>query len=429
MLDPVLLREQPQDVRERLERRGVNLRQELDFLRRLDAERREILPVLENTRKARKDVGLQIARTKKAGKPNDELTKAGQEHGIQIKEQEDKLKKVEQDRHELMLVLPNLPHESVPIGRSDADNEEVRRHGELPAFDFTPKLHWDLGTELGILDFERAAKIARSRFAVLIGAGARLERALIDFMLDLHAREHGYLEIEPPFLANADALVGTGNLPKFEEDLFKVTGDWDLYMIPTAEVPLCNLHREEILNSAVLPIRYTAYTPCFRREAGSYGKDVRGLIRQHQFDKVEMVAYTTPEQSYDVLEELTTHAEKVLKCLGLPFRTVLLCAGNMGFAAAKTYDIEVWLPGQNAYREISSCSNTEAFQARRANIRFRREGKKGKLEFVHTLNGSGVAVGRALIAVLENYQQRDGSVIIPDVLRSYMHGLEVIEPK
>ena len=429
MLDPVLLREQPYDVRERLERRGVNLRQELDFLRRLDAERREILPVLENTRKARKDVGQQVARAKKAGKPNDDLTKAGQEHGIQIKEQEDKLKKVEQDRYELMLMLPNLPHESVPIGKSEADNEEVRRHGELPAFDFTPKPHWDLGGKLGILDFERAAKIARSRFAVLIGAGAGLERALINFMLDLHAREHGYTEIEPPFLANADALVGTGNLPKFEEDLFKVTGNWNLYMIPTAEVPLCNLHREEILNGAVLPIRYTAYTPCFRSEAGSYGKDVRGLIRQHQFDKVEMVAYTTPEQSYDVHEELTAHAEKVLECLGLPFRTVLLCTGNMGFAAAKTYDIEVWLPGQNAYREISSCSNTEAFQARRANIRFRREGKKGKLEFAHTLNGSGVAVGRAFIAVLENYQQRDGSVVIPDVLRPYMHGLEVIEPK
>ena len=429
MLDPVLLREQPDDVRERLERRGVNLRQELDFLRRLDAERREILPVLENARKARKDVGQQVARAKKEGKPADGLMKAGQEYGIQIKEQEGKLAKVEQERQELMLTLPNLPHESVPIGKSEADNQEVRRHGELPAFDFTPKPHWDLGAQLGILDFERAAKIARSRFAVLIGAGARLERALIDFMLDLHAREHGYTEIEPPFLANADALTGTGNLPKFEEDLFKVTGDWDLYMIPTAEVPLCNLHREEILDGAALPIRYTAYTPCFRSEAGSYGKDVRGLIRQHQFDKVEMVAYTTPEQSYDVHEELTGHAEKVLECLGLPFRTVVLCTGEMGFAAAKTYDIEVWLPAQNAYREISSCSNTEAFQARRANIRFRREGKKGKPEFAHTLNGSGVAVGRALIAVLENYQRRDGSVVIPDVLRPYMRGLEVIEPK
>jgi len=307
------------------------------------------------------------------------------------------------------------------------DNQEVRRHGEIPSFDFTPQAHWDLGSSLGILDFERGAKIARARFAVLSGAAARLERALIDFMLDLHTREHGYIEIAPPFLANADALTATGNLPKFEEDLFKVTGDWDLYLIPTAEVPLCNLHREEILDGRDLPIRYTAYTPCFRSEAGSYGKDVRGLIRQHQFDKVEMVAYTTPEQSYDVHEELTGHAEEVLKRLGLPFRTVVLCTADMGFASAKTYDIEVWLPSQNAYREISSCSNTEAFQARRAGIKFRREGK-GKTAFVHTLNGSGVAVGRALIAVLENYQQRDGSVVIPTALRPYMRGLEVIEP-
>ena len=431
MLDPALLRDHLDDVRARLELRGLNRRDELDFLARLDAERREILPVLESARRARKEVGAQIARAKGEGKPADGLgglLKAGQEYGTQIKEQAGKLEKVEQERRELLLTLPNLPHESVPVGRTTDANQEVRRHGTVPAFDFTPKAHWDLGPALGILDFDRAAKIARARFAVLVGAGARLERALIDFMLDLHTREHGYIEIAPPFLANADALTGTGNLPKFEEDLFKVTGDWDLYLIPTAEVPLCNLHAGEILDGRTLPIRYTAYTPCFRSEAGSYGKDVRGLIRQHQFNKVEMVAYATPEQSHDVHETLTAHAEEVLTQLGLPYRTVILCTGDMGFASAKTYDIEVWLPGQNAYREISSCSNTEAFQARRANIKFRREGK-GKAEFVHTLNGSGVAVGRALIAVLENYQQRDGSVVIPEVLRRYMRGLEVIEPQ
>ena len=427
MLDPNLLREQPDEVRDRLETRGTDLREQIERLSRLDSERRKILPVLEEARRVRKKAGEQIARAKQQGKPADDLIKAGQEHGNQIKEQEGLLEKVEQARQELLLTLPNLPHESVPIGKAAVDNQEVRRHGELPSFDFTPQAHWDLGSSLGILDFERGAKIARARFAVLSGAAARLERALIDFMLDLHTGEHGYMEIAPPFLTNANALTATGNLPKFEEDLFKVTGDWDLYLIPTAEVPLCNLHREEILDGRDLPIRYTAYTPCFRSEAGSYGKDVRGLIRQHQFDKVEMVAYTTPEQSYDVHEELTGHAEEVLKRLGLPFRTMVLCTADMGFASAKTYDIEVWLPSQNTYREISSCSNTEAFQARRGGIKFRREGK-GKAAFVHTLNGSGVAVGRALIAVLENYQQRDGSVVIPTALRPYMRGLEVIEP-
>ena len=429
MLDPVLLREHVDDVRARLYQRGVDLRQELDVLTQLDAERREILPVLENARRSRKEVGGQIARAKKEGRSFDELLRAGQVHGEQIKAQEEKLERVEHERHQLSLTLPNLPHESVPVGKTEAENIEVRRHGEPPTFDFTPQAHWDLGPTLGILDFERGAKIARSRFTVLVGAGARLERGLIDFMLDLHTSEHGYTEIEPPFLANAGALTGTGNLPKFEEDLFKITGDWDLYLIPTAEVPLCNLHRDEILQGATLPIRYAAYTPCFRSEAGSYGKDVRGLIRQHQFDKVELVAYATPEQSYDIHEELTGHAEAVLKRLGLPFRTMVLCTGDMGFASAKTYDIEVWLPSQNTYREISSCSNTEAFQARRANIRFRREGQKAKPQLVHTLNGSGVAVGRALIAILENYQQRDGSVVIPEALRPYMRGQEVIQAR
>ena len=422
-----MLRDHRDEVRNRLELRGVSLQRELDVLERLDADRRQILPLLENARRARKVLGAQIAQAKSQGGSADDLLDKGQRYGVEIKEHEAKLERVEQERGLLSLALPNVPHESVPVGTSSDDNVEIRRHGDPPVFDFEPKAHWDLGPALGILDFERAAKIARARFAVLVGAGARLSRALIDFMLDLHICQHGYVEIEPPFLANAAALTGTGNLPKFEEDLFKVTGDWDLYLIPTAEVPLCNLHRDEILDGRTLPIRYAAYTPCFRSEAGSYGKDVRGLIRQHQFDKVEMVAYTTPEQSYQVHEELTGHAEEVLKQLGLPFRTVALCTGDMGFAAAKTYDIEVWLPSQDAYREISSCSNTEAFQARRANIKFRREGK-GKPEFVHTLNGSGVAVGRALIAVLENYQRRDGSVLIPEALRPYMHGLETIKP-
>ena len=428
MLDPSLIRDHLDYVRTRMDRRGINLRSELDLVARLDAERREILPVLESARRARKEVGAQIARAKREGQSAEEFLKTGQEYGAKIREQEKKLEKVEHECQALLLTLPNLPHESVAVGRTEADNQEVRRHLDLPTFNFEPKAHWDLGPALGILDFDRAAKIARSRFAVLVGAGARLERALIDFMLDLHTGVHGYVEIEPPFLANAHALTSTGNLPKFEADLFKVTGDWDLYLIPTGEVPLCNLHADEILDGRTLPIRYAAYTPCFRREAGSYGQDVRGLIRQHQFDKVELVAYATPEQSYDVHEELTGHAEEVLKQLGLPFRTVALCTGDIGFASAKTYDLEVWLPGQNTYREISSCSNTEAFQARRANIKFRGEGK-GKPEFVHMLNGSGVAVGRALIAILENYQQRDGSVVIPEVLRPYMRGLEVIESR
>jgi len=314
----------------------------------------------------------------------------------------------------------------VPAGKSSGDNVEVRRHGTPRTFDFPPQAHWDLGPALGIIDFERGTKIAGARFTVLTGAAARLERALINFMLSLHTREHGYLEVAPPFLANTASLTGTGNLPKFETDLFKIAGEWDLYLVPTAEVPLTNMHRGEILDGRTLPIRYTAYTPCFRSEAGSYGADVRGLIRQHQFDKVELMAFSDPDHSYDELERLTSNAEEVLKRLELPYRTVLLCTGDMGFASAKTYDIEVWLPGQNTYREISSCSNTEAFQARRASIKYRPEGT-GKAEFVHTLNGSGLAVGRTLIAILENYQQADGSVVIPDALRPFMDGAAAIK--
>jgi seryl-tRNA synthetase len=430
MLDPALLRERLDDVRTRLGTRSEDHNADIDRLVKADIARRAIIPELETNRRARKLVGEQVARARKAGENGaalDELMQLGQEHGAVIKALEARLGTVEAERDACARTLPNLPHASVPIGSSEADNVEVRRHGEPTRFDFKPQPHWELGTALGIIDFERAVRMAASRFAVLTGAGARLARALINFMLDLHTGEHAYTEVEPPFLANAAALTGTGNLPKFEHDLFKVAGDWDLYLIPTAEVPLCNLHREEIVDGRLLPARYVAYTPCFRSEAGSYGKDVRGLIRQHQFDKVELVAFATPETSWDVHEELTLHAEEVLKRLGLPYRTVLLCTGDMGFASAKTYDLEVWLPGHDAYREISSCSNTEAFQARRAGIRFRRDGK-GKPEHLHTLNGSGVAVGRALVAILENYQQRDGSVVIPAVLRPYMRGIEVIEP-
>ena len=427
MIDPTLLREQPDEVRARLAARGNDLREELNRIATLDSERRSILPLLESTRRTRKDIGEQIAEAKKAGQSADDLIRIGQEHGAAIKEHEAKLEVVEAERVDRALKLPNLPDPSVPVGGSEADNVEVRRHGEPTAFSFDAQPHWDLGPSLGILDFERGAKLAGARFSVLTAAGARLSRALINFMLDLHTTEHGYTEIAPPFLANSAALTGTGNLPKFESDVFKVQGEWDLYLIPTAEVPLCNLHQGEILDGQLLPARYVAYTPCFRSEAGSYGKDVRGLIRQHQFDKVELVAYAKPEESWDVHEALTLHAEEVLKRLGLPYRTMILCTGDMGFASAKTYDIEVWLPGQNAYREISSCSNTEAFQARRAGIRFRPDGK-GKPKYVHTLNGSGVAVGRAVVAILENFQQADGTVVVPEVLRSYMGGLEVIEP-
>src|SRR5207249_9755895 len=313
------------------------------------------------------------------------------------------------------------PHASVPDGRSAAENAEIRRHGVPRSFDFTAQPHWDLGPALGILDFERGTRIAGARFSVLSGAGARLSRALINFMLDLHTREHGYVEIEPPFLANTASLTGTGQLPKFEQDLFKIAGAWDLFLIPTAEVPLTNLHRGEILDGRDLPLRYTAYTPCFRSEAGAAGQDTRGLIRQHQFDKVELVSLTTPDRSYEELERLTSNAEEVLRRLELPYRTVMLCAGDLGFPSAKTYDIEVWRTSQQTYREISSCSNTEAFQARRANIKFRPDGA-GKAEFVHTLNGSGLAVGRTLVAILENCQDKDGSVVIPAALRPYMDG-------
>jgi seryl-tRNA synthetase len=336
------------------------------------------------------------------------------------------LDQVEQQRTQLLMGLPNLPHSSVPVGRSADENVVVRTWGTPRTFDFEPQAHWDLGTALGILDFERATRMSGARFSVLLGAGARLWRALADYMLDLHTREHGYLEVVPPYMVNRASLEATGQLPKFEADLFKIAGEWDLFLIPTAEVPLTNLHRNEILNGDRLPLKYTAFTPCFRSEAGSYGKDVRGLVRLHQFEKVEMVKIAHPETSYDELESMTANAEELLKRLNLPFRTVALCTGDLGFSMAKTYDVEVWLPGQQAYREISSCSNAEAFQARRANIKFK-VGGTGKAEFAHTLNGSGLPIGRTLVAVLENYQQKDGSIVVPEALRPHMGGLEVIQ--
>ena len=428
MLDPAFVRDHIEEVRTGLRNRGLDIDKSLEEIATLETARRRLIPEMEGLKRLQNTSGDEVARAKRQGKDTTDIQDANRLRAQQIKQLSVQLDSVEHQRDKALLMLPNLPQTTVPIGKSAADNVVVRKDGEPRTFDFEPKAHWDLGPALGIIDFERATRMSGARFSILSGAGARLERALINFMLDLHTREHGYREIEPPFLVNAAALVGTGNLPKFEADLFKIAGEWDLYLVPTAEVPLTNLHRGEIVDGRELPIRYAAYTPCFRSEAGSYGQDVRGLIRQHQFDKVELVKITTPAQSYEELESLTANAEEVLKRLELPFRTVLLCTGDIGFAAAKTYDIEVWLPSQKTYREISSCSNTEAFQARRANIRFR-GGGTGKADFVHTLNGSGLAVGRTLIAILENYQQKDGSVTIPLALRPYMDGREIISPR
>ena len=425
MVDPTLLRDNIATLRTALQNRGVDLDAELEELTTLEAQRRRLLPELEGLKREQNAAGEEAARAKREGRDMTPIQEASRQRALRIKQMDAELESIEQRRNLGLLTIPNVPHSSVPVGKSAADNAEVRKHKEPKTPGFPAQAHWDLGPALGIIDFERGTKIAGARFTVLVGAGARLARALINFMLDLHTREHGYTEIEPPFMANTASLTGTGNLPKFEADLFKIGGEWDLYLVPTAEVPLTNMHRGEILDGRTLPIRYTAYTPCFRSEAGSYGADVRGLIRQHQFDKVELMSFTTPDQSYDELERLTGNAEEVLKRLELPFRTVLLCTGDMGFASAKTYDIEVWLPSQSTYREISSCSNTEAFQARRANIKFR-PGAAGKSEFAHTLNGSGLAVGRTLIAILENFQQKDGSVVIPDALRPFMGGQDVI---
>jgi seryl-tRNA synthetase len=393
----------------------------LDQFRELDSRRRAAISQTEELKRRRNEESAKIAQLKREGADTTELQRQVRAVGDQIASCDDQVKVLDEQFRELLAGIPNVPHESVPVGKDSEDNVEVRRIGEPRKFDFAPKAHWDLGPELGILDLERAAKITGARFALYWGLGAKLERALINFMLDLHTREHGYTEVLPPFMVNSASLFGTGQLPKFAEDLFKCEKH-DLWLIPTAEVPVTNIYRDETIEAEQLPVKLCAYTPCFRSEAGSYGRDVRGIIRQHQFQKVELVKFARPEQSYDELERLTADAEDILKRLGLPFRTVVLCTGDVGFSSAKTYDIEVWLPGQNAYKEISSCSNFEAFQARRAGIRFK-SGKKS--EYVHTLNGSGLAVGRTWVAIVENYQQADGSVVVPEALRPYL-GVEVI---
>jgi len=422
MLDVKLLRDDLAQVKERMATRGAAVDWE-EFVA-VDRERRDALASIERLKEKKNRLSGEIGKLKKSGGNASALMRETEEVSEAIRTGEAPLAEIEARFEKFMLTVPNLPSSKVKIGKSEHDNREVRRWGEPPKFDFEPQNHWDIGENLAILDFERAAKIAGARFTVYRGAGARLERALINFMLDLHIGENGYQEMLPPALVNRAALVGTGQLPKFEEDLFHLAPG-DYFLIPTAEVPLTNLHRDEILERESLPIKYVAYTPCFRSEAGSYGKDVRGLIRQHQFNKVEMVKLTEPENSYEELEAMVRNAEEVLQRLKLPYRVVELCTGDMGFGAAMTYDLEVWLPGQNTYREISSCSNCEEFQARRANIRYRKE-NKGKPLFVHTLNGSGLAVGRTFVAVLENYQQKDGSVIIPEALRPYMGGLTKI---
>jgi seryl-tRNA synthetase len=419
MLDLKYTRDHLEEVKAKIGRRG----QSIDWERfaRLDSQRREILQESETLRAQRNQVSDVIAEKKK--KKEDAAGEIGRmkEVSNRIKELEPLLAEKEDALRELMMVIPNIPHESVVAGESEKDNPEIRKWGTIPEFSFPPKPHWEIGEGLDILDFDRGAKITGARFTLYKGLGARLERALINFMLDLHTGEHGYLEVLPPFLVNRKSMTGTGQLPKFEEDLFKLT-DPDYFLIPTAEVPVTNIHQDEILPEESLPLSYAAYTPCFRKEAGSYGKDTRGLIRQHQFNKVELVKFSAPETSYDELEKLTRNAEEVLRRLGIPYRVVMLCTADLGFSAAKTYDLESWLPGQGVYKEISSCSNFEDFQARRANIRYRPKGKKGT-EFVHTLNGSGLAVGRTLVSLLENYQQEDGTVLIPEALRSYMGGV------
>jgi seryl-tRNA synthetase len=424
MLDLRFIRSRLDDVKQMLADRKYAL--DLSLFETVDKKRREILAVLENLRHRRNTVSEEIARLKKAGQDAASLIGEMKKVSVEIKELESALSGVDEELQPLLMIIPNMPHQSVAVGADEKDNPVVRTWGEVAVRDFEPMPHWEIGERLGILDFGRAAKIAGARFSLYRGAGALLERALINFMLDIHTREHGYTEVIPPFMVNSASMTGTGQLPKFKDDLFKIEG-WDFYLIPTAEVPVTNIHRDEVLPEEALPIHYVSYTPCFRSEAGSYGKDTRGLIRQHQFNKVELVKFSKPENSYDELEKLTDNAETILRRLGLPYRVVSLCTADLGFASAKTYDLEVWLPGQSLYREISSCSNFEDFQARRAAVRFKRKGAGGT-ELVHTLNGSGLAVGRTLVAVLENYQQKDGSVLIPEALRPYMNGLEAISP-
>jgi seryl-tRNA synthetase len=426
MLDLNYVRENLDKVRAALQARRTETTL-LDEFAAADAERRRVIAESDQLNAQRNASSREIGNLMKEGKKEEVEARRAEVSGLKDRIAElDALRgQTETRMHELLSGLPNIPHDSVPVGQDESDNVEVRRWGTAPQFSFEPRDHVDLGTDLGILDLERASKISAARFAILNGAGARLERALINFMLDVQTREHGYAETLPPFIVNRTALFGTGQLPKFEADLFKLEDDRDLFLIPTAEVPVTNYHRDEILDAADLPLRWAAYTPCFRSEAGSYGRDTRGVIRQHQFEKVELVKYSLPENSYEELESLTKHAETILQKLGLHYRVVTLSTADLGFGSSKTYDIEVWLPSQNTFREISSCSNYETFQARRAQIRFRRAGG-AKPEFVHTLNGSGLAVGRTWIAVLENYQQDDGSIAIPEVLRPYMGGIERI---
>jgi len=422
MIEIKFIRQNLELVQESLRKRGkeYDLRPFLDC----DSKRRATLLEVEELKHERNTVSGRIAQMNKERKDPSKLIAQMRVVSQRIKALDEELSKHEETLHVILMELPNLPHPSVPKGKDEEDNVIIRKVGEPFSFNFEPRPHWEIGEKLGILDFERAAKIAGARFALYMGLGARLERALINFMLDVHTKEHGYLEVLPPFMTNRTSTTATGQLPKFKEDLFKLKG-WDYYLVPTAEVPVTNIHQDEILNEEDLPRLYTAYTPCFRSEAGSYGKDTRGLIRQHQFNKVELVKFTTPESSYEELEKLLNDAEIILKRLEIPYQVVELCTGDLGFCAAKTYDIEAWMPGQQKYREISSCSNYETFQARRANIRFKRKGKKGT-ELVHTLNGSGLAAGRTVVAILENFQQEDGSVIIPEALRPYMDGVEKI---
>jgi len=425
MLEAKYIREHLDEVREKLGLRGQAVN--LDQFVSIDGERRKALQEWENLRALQKKVSDEVSQRKREGRDAADLIAEMKKVSQDLKSLDETVGMKEKALQDLLLTLPNLPHPSVPKGKDSEDNVEVRRWGEIPSFNFEPKPHWDLGEDLGILDFKSGAKITGARFTLYWDLGAKLERALINFMLDLHTREHGYREVLPPFMVNRTTMTGTGQLPKFEEELFKVEGT-DYFLIPTAEVPVTNIHQDEVLEEDSLPRYYTAYTPCFRKEAGSYGKDTRGLIRQHQFNKVELVKFTKPETSYDELEKLLANAEEVLKRLRLPYRVVNLCTGDLGFSAAKTYDIEVWLPGQNTFKEISSCSNFEDFQARRAKIRYRISGKS-KTEYVHTLNGSGLAVGRTLVAILENYQQADGSVVIPEVLRHYLYDVDRIEKR
>jgi seryl-tRNA synthetase len=428
MLDLSFVRENLPVVEEKLRQRGMDPAAVLKDFREIDTQRRQAITEAETRKAQRNKASEEIARLKKAGQDASAAMALTKESRDQIQALEKTATDLDARLRDILVGIPNLPHASVPVGKSADDNVEVRRWGAPPKFDFTPKAHWDLGAELGILDLERAVKLTGARFAVYWDLGAKLERALANFMLDLHTREHGYTEVLPPYLVNSDSMYGTGQLPKFAADLFRVPhGEKDLWLIPTAEVPVTNLYRDEVLDQTRLPISLTAYTPCFRSEAGSYGKDVRGIIRQHQFQKVELVKFARPENSYEEHEKLTHDAEEVLQKLGLHYRVVTLCTADMSAASAKTYDIEVWLPGQQLFREISSCSNFESYQARRANIRYRPEGKN-KTELVHTLNGSGLAVGRTWVAIVENYQQADGSVAIPEALRPYV-GAERITPK